>query len=334
MRSLIRRENKFFVSAFSVIGSLLALFSFLIFSDQYTQAYKQLSYLQSSNFEYAFTTDGKLPKNSYLDIQNTKLFFLEEDLTTRLQVSGLMQLDVAYDESTLINSHHILNSTNPFLNEFEVLITLNTAKTYNLKLENKVYSKSIVDQQVHEYTVKGITSDIYSTKSYNFTQSKGLLIIGFSAVLEENSNSEYVNYTSFDPSAYIIENEVNLINLYQRDELMSFPAQQTIGFILVQTIVTIFFSFISFMLLLKDFEGQTLRLKEIGASNILTRMILIRAITYLVVSSITILLFNTAYTVFCKKSIEISIILTVQFSIILVVLGASLVKRYRRQGEN
>ena len=333
MLSLLKRENKIFVIFFSVIATLLSLFSFLLFSDQFTQAFKQLTYLRTSSFEYAFSTDGKLQSNSYLDTKNTKLFYLEDDLKTRLQVDGLMQLDVVYDDATLINSRHLLNTTNLILGELEAFITLDISKTYNLKIGHAIYSKNNIDQQIYGYTIKGILYDIYSSTSYNYAKSRGLVVFGYSEALAQNSNLEYLNYASSDPSAIILENEVNLIKLYSRDDLMTYPFQQTIGFIFLQSLFTIFFSAVSFFLLLRDSESHIKRLRNIGAGNILTKTISIKAAVYLLSSLITLLIFSGGLSLINKNTIETIVLLTVQITILLVVLCASLFMRYPKQGE-
>ena len=330
MRGFLRRENLFFISIFGVISSLLALFTFLMFNNQFTQSYNQFIYLHTSNFEYVYITDDKLPKNSYLDLKNTKSFFLEEELTTRIQVNSLMQLDVVYDETALIGSKNIVTDTDLILGGFELFITLETANTYNLKVDQYIYSKSKIDQQVYAYKIKGIITNVYSTSLYNFSQLKGLLIFGYNSEEEENSDSEYINYSLLDPSQTIVENDVNLLKLYDRIELMRYPMIQSISFILLQALITIIFSMGTYTILIKDLHNHIIRHKRIGAGSVLSKTILSRASSYLFVSLITIIIFNTMMSILYKQSIEniiLSIILVISA---LTVSSISLVVRYRK----
>lgn len=330
MRGLLRRENLLFISIFGVISSLLVLFTFLMFNNQFTKAYNQFIYLQSSNFEYVYITDHKLPKNSYLDLKNAKSFFLEEELTTRLQVNSLMQLDVVYDETALIGSKNIVTDTDLILGDFELFITLETANTYNLKVDQYIYSKSKIDQQVYAYKIKGIITNVYSTSSYNFSQLKGLLIFGYNSEEEENSDSNYINYSLFDPSQTIVENDVNLLKLYNRIELMRYPMNQSIGFILLQTLITIIFSMGTYTILIKDLHHHIIRHKRIGAGSVLSKIILSRASSYLFISLITMIIFNTMMFFLYKQSIK-TIILSIIFVISAVTVSSiSLVVRYRK----
>jgi hypothetical protein len=265
-----------------------------------------------------------------LDLKNTKSFFLEEELTTRIQVNSLMQLDVVYDETALIGSKNIVTDTDLILGGFELFITLETANTYNLKVDQYIYSKSKIDQQVYAYKIKGIITNVYSTSLYNFSQLKGLLIFGYNSEEEENSDSEYINYSLLDPSQTIVENDVNLLKLYDRIELMRYPMIQSISFILLQALITIIFSMGTYTILIKDLHNHIIRHKRIGAGSVLSKTILSRASSYLFVSLITIIIFNTMMSILYKQSIEniiLSIILVISA---LTVSSISLVVRYRK----
>lgn len=330
MLTALKREKIYFISIFSVIGSLFSLLAYLFFNIQFAQAYNQYTYLKSSNFEYVYITDDKLAKNSYLDFKNTKSFFLDEELTTRIQVNSLMQLDVQYDESAFINAKSLLTDTDLILNNFEVLITLETANTYNLKINQYVYSKSKIDQKVYSFKITGIISDVYSSSSYSFSQLKGLLIFGYNTGEELNSDSFYINYSIFEPSETILENQVNLLKLYDRIELMRYPSKQAIVLILLEILITIIFSLGSFTILIKDLHNHNLRLNRIGASKVLTNTILIRAVTYLFISLITLTIFNMIMTFLFKHSIKFIILSIIFLTTTIVVFIISLVVRYRK----
>jgi len=328
MRSFLRREDLFFICIFSIVGALLIFVSYQIYHIQFTKAYDQLSYFQNADFEYVFKTDDRLPNNSYLDIKNTKSFYLDEELTSRLQINILMQLDVIYDEAALLTREHLFTDTEIILGEFEIFITIETSNFYNLDIGDIIYSKSKIDQQIYPHTIKGIIANVYSSDNYEYSEQKGLLFIGYNTDEEMYSDSNYINYSLIDPSQTILENEVNLLMLYNRIDLIKLPKNQTVGFIALQTLITIVVSIGTYVIVINDLHSHGSRLKRIGANRTLTKVILTRAFLYLLFSFVTLVLSSILIFLINNQVIQTVILATIIITMTLVILCSSVIARY------
>lgn len=288
----IKRENFIFIFIFGALASLIAVLGYLSFINQFSQAYRQYKYLNSSNFVYVYKTDEKMAINSYLDFGNSKSFYIDQELTERIQISALMQLNVQYDESAFIKPSQMISVVSLELDQYEVFITLETANYYNLRLNDYIYSKSKTDQQVYSYKIAGIMSDIYSTNIYNYSSQKGILVFGYNYEEESNSDSFYVNFSLDDPSTVIVENNVGLLNLYNTSELKIHPLQITVVFICIQFLIALSISLLTYILLIKDSHSVFTRLKRAGAISTLNKMIFTRSAIFILYSLISIAVFT------------------------------------------
>jgi len=292
MREIITRENFIFVGFFSFIATTLLIIAFSIFNHQFSQSYSQYEHIYSIDAKFVFSTNRKMSKNSYMSFDNHKSFYIDEELNSRIQVNSLMQLDVFYDSSALISGKHVINGSFTELQLNEVIITNETAQSYNLRLNDLIYSKNRINQSVHSFRVAGIINDVYTTDRYTYNQSKGILIFGFNPEEETQFGISFINFSSTDPSEELIKNGVSLQRLYNIDDLIYSAKIITYSFIFLHSIIIIIVFSIAYILLLKDSNHYFVRLKRIGALNTLTKLIILRATIFVLISIVLFVFFT------------------------------------------
>jgi hypothetical protein len=324
---LLSREKLGIVLTLSSVCTVLSLAFFLPFSSQFKQAYYQLGYFNSSNFNYVYTTEGKLPSNSYLDLKNNKSFFSDVNLTQRLRTNSIMKLDVNYDDNGFIKSKDVMPGLDLELSDNEVFITKFIARKNNLKVGDFVYSKSIYDQEVKPYKIVGMLENVNSASEYSNSTLQGMLVLGYDKSYEDSSLVSFVNYSKTEPSQILLDNKVILVKLYSKTDLLNYPLRQTLIYIILQISATIFLSMVFFLILVNSSRSNYQRMKRIGAIQILNLSLVVRSSLFLFISIVSLLLFNFTLSLIYRENIDLIIILITTLTIVSVIVSVSIIDR-------
>lgn len=262
MIKILKSQDFVFIFSLSFIGSFLASFLFGLLSINFSKVLYQYNFLESSQFNYIYTTGTNSNQNSFLIVNNTKIFFSDEGMNSRLNVSSIMQLNVVYNQYSLLGNNLNIDG----LNFNEIIITKHTSVTYQLYKDSKIYSVNIGNLTLNEYIVKGIINDVYPlTKDFD-NNSTGLLFFGYSSIEEDSiQNKKYINTSFDDPSSFLIENNINLIDIQNKENLTRISFFSLISFLIFKfLILTLIFGFIYYHLI-TDVKDHFIRLRNQGS---------------------------------------------------------------------
>lgn len=216
---------------------------------------EQLNSLLNSNYEYSVITNEPIGQDDYYQYNAGIYFSLEKDSQTSLNVDVVMQTkDSSYTDNINWNTNVIGNG--------EVAITKGIAKSNDLKVGDKLYSKHIVDGSVQEYIISQIILDAMNVRASKLRNySKGIIVMGYDSGYANNVsriNLVFTNMSINDLSSFAPENII-----YREDEI-SDVYRRIIPYVGVELILTILLCIGLSLFLTKDIEHNFKRQIMLG----------------------------------------------------------------------
>ena len=240
----------------SLAFSLISFFLMLILILSVNKDAIQLNSLLHSYYDYSVTMQDTVRKDDYYQFNAGIEFTLSADANTSLNADIVMQSkDSLYTDMVSWNAESL--STNG------VAVSENVAKSNNLHVGDKLYSKHIVNGESCEYAIEQLLPEAVSVRVTNgMNHSDGIIIMGYDERYIENITHSSIVFTKDsinDLSA--VGSPENII--YRDDEIIS-SLRSIIPYLAVLSIVSIVTSVAFTVLLTKSVSSNFRRLMMLG----------------------------------------------------------------------
>ena len=239
---------------FAMLLSLIGVFA-AISANRY---YVQLNSLIHSDYVYSVTSRSPGSQDSYFQFNAGINYSVSPESAVSLNANILMQSkETLYTDSVDWNAQE--------LNSSGVAISEGIAKAEGLKVGDEIFSKHIVDGEIHAYTIEQILPDIiFARVSPGRTYSDGLIIMGTDEKYVDNISYSFVSYTSTPIEALTQElAEVPENILYRSDEIMTM-VKELAPYLVLFLLLSIVIAIIMVGLLAKEIKHNFRRLMTLG----------------------------------------------------------------------
>ena len=223
--------------------------------------YVQLNSLIHSDYEYSVTSSSPVSQDSYYRFNAGINYSVSPESAVSLNADILMQSkDTLYTESVDWNARELSTSG--------VAVSEGIAKAEGLKVGDEIFSKHIVDGEIHTYTIEQILPDIiFARVSPGRAYSDGLIIMGTDEKYVENISHSFVSYTSSPIEELTRElSEVPENILYRSDEIMTM-AKELVPYLVLFLLLSIVIVAVLTRLLTKEIKHNFKRLMALGYSK-------------------------------------------------------------------
>ena len=173
---------------------------------QSERVYRQLEFSYSADYEYIFETKQSVKQNDYLNCSSVT-FYPDNNLNGSLNVECFMVMDSSKYQSA---SPFLLQKE---LGLREIAITYNVAQQYGFREGSVVYSKHNIINHIEEYTVAEILPICYGIIRTDHNLNRGVIVMGYDEMYENNTNYSYIGFCEGDPTKLIIDTDAGLISL-------------------------------------------------------------------------------------------------------------------------
>ena len=212
--------------------------------------------LLQSDYDYSVTMQDTVRKDDYYQFNAGIEFTLSADANTSLNTDVVMQSkDSLYTDMVSWNAEPL--STNG------VAVSENVAKSNNLHIGDKLYSKHIVNGESCEYTIEQFLPEAVSIKATNgMNHSDGIIIMGYDERYIENITHSSIVFTKDsinDLSA--IGSPENIV--YRDDEIIT-SLRSIIPYLAILSVVSIVTTVAFTILLTKSVSSNFKRLIMLG----------------------------------------------------------------------
>lgn len=254
-RIALHAETKKTIIA-SLAFTLISFFLMLILILSVNKDAIQLNSLLQSDYDYSVTMQDTVRKDDYYQFNAGIEFTLSADANTSLNADIVMQSkDSLYTDMVSWNAESL--STNG------VAVSENIAKSNNLHIGDKFYSKHIVNGESCEYTIEQFLPEAVSIRATNdMNHSDGIIIMGYDERYIENithSNIVFTKESINDLSA--VGSPENIV--YRDDEVIS-SLRSIIPYLVVLSVVSIVTTVAFTILLTKSVSSNFRRLMMLG----------------------------------------------------------------------
>lgn len=240
----------------SLAFTLISFFLMLILILSVNKDAIQLNSLLQSDYDYSVMMQDTVRKDDYYQFNAGIEFTLSADANTSLNADIVMQSkDSLYTDMVSWNAEPL--SANG------VAVSENVAKSNNLHIGDKLYSKHIVNGEKCEYTIEQFLPEAISVRATNGTShSDGIIIMGYDERYIENITHSSIVFTKDsinDLSA--IGSPENIV--YRDDEIIS-SLRSIILYLAVLSVVSIVATVALTVMLTKSFSSNFRRLIILG----------------------------------------------------------------------
>ncbi len=240
----------------SLAFTLISFFLMLILILSVNKDAIQLNSLLQSDYDYSVTMQDTVRKDDYYQFNAGIEFTLSDDANTSLNADIVMQSkDSLYTDMVSWNAEPL--STNG------VAVSENVAKSNNLHIGDKLYSKHIVNGESCEYLIEQLLPEAVSVRVTNdMNHSDGIIIMGYDERYIENITHSSIVFTKDSINDWsTIGSPENIV--YREDEIMS-SLRSIIPYLAVLSIVSIVTTVAFTILLTKSFSSNFRRLIILG----------------------------------------------------------------------
>ncbi|MCM1328618.1 MAG: hypothetical protein NC253_04180 [Ruminococcus sp.] len=216
----------------------------------------QLYSVIQSNYIYSAITREPTFENDYYRFNAGISFAVSPDSQTGLNADIIMQSrDSQYDDSIYWNADK--------LSEYGIAISKNLAKFYDLHLNDKLYSKHIVNGGIYEYSIEYIIPEtanvrISKDKSYN----NGIIIMGYDGQYVDNVTHNSIAFTK-DSIDELSVNGMPEDIIYREDEIIA-VLKNIVPYLSVCIVIFITITILSTFLFTKSISYNFIRLVMMG----------------------------------------------------------------------
>jgi len=240
----------------SLAFTLISFFLMLILILSVNKDAIRLNSLLQSDYDYSVTMQDTVRKDDYYQFNAGIEFTLSADANTSLNADIVMQSkDSLYTDMVSWNAEPL--STNG------VAVSENVAKSNNLHIGDKLYSKHIVNGESCEYAIEQFLPEAVSVRVTNgINHSDGIIIMGYDERYIENIAHSSIVFTKDsinDLSA--IGSPENIV--YRDDEIIS-SLRSIIPYLAVLSVVSIVTTVALTVLLTKSVSSNFKRLIMLG----------------------------------------------------------------------
>ena len=252
--ALYAEPRKTIITALSF--TLISIFLMLILILSINKDAIRLNSLLHSDYDYSVTMQDTVRKDDYYQFTAGIEFTLSADANTSLNADIVMQSkDSLYTDMVSWNAEPL--STNG------VAVSENVAKSNNLHIGDKLYSKHIVNGESCEYTIEQFLPESVSIKATNgMNHSDGIIIMGYDERYIENITHSSIVFTKDsinDLSA--IGSPENIV--YRDDEIIT-SLRSIIPYLAILSVVSIVTTVAFTILLTKSVSSNFKRLIMLG----------------------------------------------------------------------
>ena len=174
---------------------ILAAAAMFLFTNQVSSLNSYSSFLKSRNYNYSVIIDKNLEKDAYAFYDRKISFSTYCSLSETINAVVLMESNNSHTTNDFLNGYDVSS-----LNSTEVAISSNIAKKNNLSVGSIIYSKNKVKNTVEMYSVSLILPNIYGVYDSEFSESKGLIVMGYNEDIITNIKTNYIFYYNEDYS--------------------------------------------------------------------------------------------------------------------------------------
>lgn len=169
----------------------------------------QLNALLRSDYEYSLVTQNPVGTNDYYLFNASIEFAPTAESGTRLNADVIMQTESSsYTDIVRWNAKKLSSNS--------VAISRNLARSNDIKLGDKVYSKHIVTGEICEYTVEEILSDVETIRvSSKKNNSNGIVIMSCDEAYIENISHRVVVFSKCSIDEFEYFDDI----IYRDDEI-------------------------------------------------------------------------------------------------------------------
>ena len=240
----------------SLAFTLISFFLMLILMLSVNEDAIQLNSLLHSDYDYSVTMQDTVRKDDYYQFNAGIEFTLSADANTSLNADIVMQSkDSLYTDMVSWNAEPL--STNG------VAVSENVAKSNNLHIGDKLYSKHIVNGESCECVIEQLLPEAVSVRVTNdMNHSDGIIIMGYDERYIENITHSSIVFTKDsinDLSA--IGSPENIV--YRDDEIIS-SLRSIIPYLTVLSVISIVITLSFTILLTKSVSSNFRRLIILG----------------------------------------------------------------------
>ena len=174
----------------SLAFTLISFFLMLILILSVNKDAIQLNSLLQSDYDYSVTMQDTVRKDDYYQFNAGIEFTLSADANTSLNADIVMQSkDSLYTDMVSWNAESL--STNG------VAVSENIAKSNNLHIGDKLYSKHIVNGEIYEYFIEQIIPESVCVRTdKGKMHSNGIIIMGYDTKYVDNITHNYIVFTN------------------------------------------------------------------------------------------------------------------------------------------
>ena len=240
----------------AVSFTLISFFLILILMLSINKDAIQLNSLLHSDYDYSVTMQDTVRKDDYYQFNAGIEFTLSDDANTSLNADIVMQSkDSLYTDMVSWNAEPL--SING------VAVSENVAKSNNLHIGDKLYSKHIVNGEKCEYTIEQFRPEAIRVRATNGTShSDGIIIMGYDERYIENITHSSIVFTKDSINDWsTIGSPENIV--YREDEIMS-SLRSIIPYLAVLSVISIVTTIALTVLLTKSVLSNFKRLIMLG----------------------------------------------------------------------
>ena len=170
----------------SLLSIAVVLFALMPASDNLIQ----LDSLLHSKYHYSALLQQSTKCDDYFLFGAGIEFSSSYDSKTSINADIVMQTaESAYTDSVCWNAEK--------LSSFEVAITDNLASRNHLKIGDVLYSRSVIDGKIYEYSIMQIVPETANIRtSQSESVKSGIIIMGYQSQYEESISHDYIFYTN------------------------------------------------------------------------------------------------------------------------------------------
>lgn len=306
----------FFAMSLSLIGVFAAI--------SVNRYYAQLNSLLNSDYEYSVTSRNPLSQDSYYQFNAGINYSVSSESDTSLNADILMQSEeTQYTKSVDWNARK--------LDTYGVAVSEGIAKAENLKVGDKIFSKHIVDGEIHSYTIEQILPDIiFKRVSSERTYSDGLIIMGTDDKYVDNISHSFVSYTNTPIEELARElSEVPENILYRSDEILTI-VKEMIPYLVLFLLLSVVMAVMLTRQLTKEIKHNFRRLMTLGYAKNQLDASYLKHICRNSIPSVLIALITSigASVVFGVNTVKVAVMLSIHLAeVVTILLSAIFLKR-------
>lgn len=218
----------------------------------------QLKSLLNSRYEYSVIAKDVIGTDDYYKYDAGICFTTSENKDNSINADIVMQVEeTCYSDNVSWNVED--------LSKYEVAISEGIANDNQLSVGDFIFSKHIVNGEVHNYLIARIIPDQLVTRVVGTsTYSKGIIIMGFDDEYKNNISYECLTFTDGDINALTNYSPTNII--YREDEIITMLLGM-IPYLILIVFVSALIAFIELIVNCKAIKANFIRLAMLGVDR-------------------------------------------------------------------